>query len=87
MANWYGIDGIEFHFINQWADPEITYNGVRDTSGVTVESTMWERFHEDIREGILDAVEGDDDAFADYMLANADEVKELILMARGELEY
>ena len=81
MANWHGIDGIEFHYGGPWSDSEITFNDVRDTAGVTVEETMWERYVEDGGD------ETDFDAFSAYMQEHADEVKELILVARGELEY
>lgn len=90
MANWYNIDGIEFHFMGPWADFEITFDGVRDAAGVVVEDTMWERYTEDVPEP--DDYRGDNwgvyvDQFADYMRDNTDEVKDLIRMARGELEY
>lgn len=80
MANWYGIEGTEFHFNGPLADPEITFNGVRDDSLIDVENTMWEWFNEEVGTG-------NDNQFHAYMRDNADEVKELILMARGELEY
>lgn len=90
MANWYNIEGIEFHFISPWVDFEVTFEGVRDSVGVVVEDTMWERFTEEVPEP--DEHRGDNwgvyvDQFADYMRENADEVKNLIRMARGQLEY
>lgn len=80
MVNWYGIDGIEFHFNGPWNDPTITFEGVTDNEGVTVEGTMWERYSD---EGFTDPFDG----FEEFMRENSDEVKELILMARGEYEY
>lgn len=77
MANWYGIEGIEFHHINPWADFEITFEDVRDTAGVDVESTMWEQYTD---EGFTSP----DDQFVEYMQNNQDQVKDLIKLARGE---
>lgn len=88
MANWYNIDGIEFHFISPWADFEITFEGVRDSVGVVVEDTMWERFTEEFpppdeyqESGWCDYTT----QFAEYLRDNSDEVKDLIRMARGEV--
>ena len=75
MANWYGIQGIKFHFRSAWADSEITYKGVTDNANVIVEDTMWARFSE---EGGHDPY----DAFEEYMLAHAEDVMELIELAR-----
>ena len=77
MANWHGIDGIEFHFMGQWADPEITFQGIRDGAGVVVEMTLWERYVEDGGD------ETNFDAFSSYMRDNHDEVFYLIELARG----
>ena len=90
MANWYNIEGIEFHFISPWEDFEVTFEGVRDSVGVVVEDTMWERFTEEFPEP--DEHRGDNwgvyvDQFAEYLRDNSDEVKDLIRMARGQLEY
>lgn len=79
--DWYGIDGILFHFMGPWDDPEITYNGIRDNSGVIVEATMWERYVEDRTDNQLTSDPGE--PFARYMRDNADEVKYLIEVARG----
>ena len=88
MANWYNIEGIEFHFMGKWADFEITFEGVRDGAGVIVENSMWERYADDVPEP--EGYRGDNwgvyvDRFADYMRDNSDEVKDLIRMARGEV--
>lgn len=84
MANWYGIDGIQFHFNGLWADPTITFAGITDDSNITVEDTMWEMFNEDYPD-----YEGSPtgDHFSEYMRANVDYVKDLICLARGEVEY
>lgn len=79
--NWYGIEGILFHFMGPWDDPEITYDGVRDKSAVTVEETMWERYVEDRTDNQLTSDPGE--PFARYMRDNPDEVKYLIEVARS----
>lgn len=75
MANWYGIQGIEFHFRGPWADSEITYKGVTDNANVIVEATMWDRFSD---EGGND----DYDAFEEYMHGHTEDVMDLIDLAR-----
>lgn len=75
MTNWYGIDGIEFHFRGTNRDPEITFKGATDNSCVVVEDSMWEQYRAD--EATID--------FVWYMQDHADYVKELIQIARGTL--
>lgn len=89
MTNWYGIPEIELHFVNPWADFEITFDGIRDSSGVTVEDTMWSMYTDEFPEPDYfgDHYPAYADRFADYMRENADEVKDLIRMARGQFEY
>lgn len=73
--DWYGIEGIKF--LPRWnQDFQIEYKGVIDTAGVTAEETMWDRWsHEE---------NGNDDyeGFEQYMRDNANEVKDLIDLAR-----
>lgn len=91
MANWYGIPGIELIWtMPRDADNHILFEGVEDDSCVTVEDTMWSMYAEEVPEP--DDCRGDNwgvyvDRFSDYMLENADEVKDLIRMARGQIEY
>ena len=73
LPNWYGIKGIKYRFINEWADPEIIYKG-RRCSCYVVEDTMWERF---LEEGNPQDI----DAFDAYMLEHADNVRELCEIA------
>ena len=68
--DWYGIEGIKYHFINSWADPEIIWKG-RRCSCYEVEDTMWAEYLADGGD------ENDDKAFDKYMLDNADWVREL----------
>lgn len=84
MSNWYDIPGIEFHSGGIANDFQITFNGVRDYSGVMAEMTMWDMFSDEYPE----RAESPDYAelFEEYMRENADYVKQLILMDRGELE-
>ena len=82
MANWYGIDGIELHYNGPCEPWWITFNGVTDSSGVTVEETMWEMFTDSNDSNDYEDESGE---FSQYMRDNADVVKELILMVRGEL--
>ena len=69
---WYGIPGIKFIFVNEWADPLIEYKG-RRCSCFIIEDTMLERFHEDDL--------SDPEEFGRYMQENADEVYELCELA------
>lgn len=90
MANWYGIPGIKFIYMGNVSDPNISFEGVTDDACVTAEDTMWSMYTEEFPEP--DDYRGDNwgvyvDQFADYMLENADEVKNLIRMARGQIEY
>ena len=80
MANWYGIPGIEFHFTNAWADPQITYDGIRDSINVDVECALWDEYCEECNElGIEPDMY---DGLEDYMLRNAETVKDCIVMFR-----
>lgn len=91
MANWYNIPGIELIWTApRDADNHILFEGIEDDSCVTVEDTMWSMYNEEVPEP--DDCRGDNwgvyvDRFVDYMLENADEVKNLIRMARGQIEY
>lgn len=71
MANWYGIEGIKFIYINDFADPLIEWQGQRFSCYI-VEDTMWERYTDEHGED-ADAFGG----FVEYMQDNADDVKEL----------
>ena len=64
---WYGIPGIKFIYLNDWADPLIEYKGKKIDSYI-VEDTMWERFLED------GGQDQDFDAFYDYMRDHAYDV-------------
>lgn len=81
MANWYNIPGVEFHWMGNTADFQITYNGVRDSVGVDVEESFWTEFMEQF-EG-----EGEEflphdfflySIFEEYMKSHGDDVKALI---------
>ena len=69
--NWYGIKGITFIWHNEWADPEIEFEGnvlnVHD-----IEDVMWERYLEEHPE-----CDGDFDKFAEYMRREEEEIKEM----------
>lgn len=82
LPNWYGIEGIKFQYINDWADPRIWYKG-KDCSCYVVEDTMWERFWEDMGEEVMEAMTETErmGIFKSYMLDNADEVRELCEVA------
>lgn len=68
MANWYGIEGIEFVWRGAWSDPAITYQGVTDTINIDIENLMWEEFMEETGSDDLDE-------FAQYMLDNGENVR------------
>lgn len=90
MANWYGIPGIEFIWtMPRDSDNHILFEGVEDDSCVTVEDTMWSMYTDEYPEPDYSGEYYSDyvDRFSDYMLENADEVKDLIRMARGQIEY
>lgn len=78
--NWYGIEGIKF-IPRGNQDFQIEYKGVIDTTGVIVEETMWSRWNEEEN--------GNDDylGFEQYMRDSADDVKDLIDLAREGQEY
>lgn len=71
MANWYGIDGIDFHWRGAWADPEITLDGITDSICVDVEDAMWNDFEEDYPEK-------SELFFEQYMLENSETVKDRV---------
>lgn len=88
MSNWYGIDGIEFIVTSpRDSDNRIRFNGMEDDSNIVVEDTMWERYNEDFPASGCDDERDHVEGFVRYMNENADEVKDLILMARGQLEH
>ena len=80
LPNWYGIEGIGFVWHNEWADPEIEYNG-RRCSCFIVEDTMWERWIHDDYDNFVPERETDFEGFEKYMLDNADDVRELCELA------
>lgn len=80
--DWYGIPGIGYIWHNEWADPEIEYDGKRFSCHI-VEDTMWERYREECYER---DEEPDEDKFGDYMRENADEVRELARIAAESRE-
>lgn len=86
---WYDIPGIEFIYMGNVSDPNISFEGVTDNSCVTVEDTMWSMYTEEFPEPDYSGGHYSDyvDRFSDYMRDNADEVKNLIRMARGQIEY
>ena len=82
MVNWYGIDGIAYHPDSTTGAFEVTYNGIRDDSGMYAEDMMLVDFHEDIDEGLIDADPDDNEAFVEYMRENSHNVKDYIVAAR-----
>ena len=78
MANWYGIKSVRFIWHGEWSDPEIAYKGMVVNCYV-VEDTMWEKYKNYCEENNQNVDEND--GFEQYMLENADEVKELIELA------
>ena len=76
VANWYGISGIDFHFRGTNTDPEITFDGITDSICVDVEQLMWGYYRED-------HPDEPDEFFDQYMLDNAEEVKDRIRDFRG----
>ena len=88
MANWYGIAGIEFIVTSpRNSDNRILFEGVEDDSSVIVEDTMWERYNEDFPAADYDDERDYETGFVRYMNENAEEVKDLIRMARGQLSH
>ena len=84
MSDWYGIEGIEFHYKGAWNDPNITFEDITDDANIDVEGTMWERYNEMLSENAFLA--DIHDGFAAYMHQERDEVRYLIRMARGQVE-
>lgn len=80
LPNWYGISDVGFICHGEWSDPEIEYKGKR-INATGVEDTMWERWIRDDDGKLIDGRESDDDGFKKFMLANANEVYELIELA------
>lgn len=76
MANWYGIDGIEFIWHNEWADPEIEYKGLRWPSW-TIEDALYDSYKE------IKSSHEDDGGFTQYVKDNAVEYLEDCLYGLG----
>ena len=88
MSNWYGIAGVELVVtVPRDSDNNIRFEGVTDNSNVIVESTMWERYNEDFPPSGFDSADDYETCFVRYMNENADDVKDLIRMARGQLSH
>ena len=88
MINWYGIAGIEFIITSpRDSDNHILFEGVEDDSNVIVEGTMWERYNEGFPPSDFASADDYETHFFRYMNENADEVKDLIRMARGQLSH
>ena len=88
MSNWYGIAGIEFIVtVPRDSDNHILFEGMEDDSNVIVEGTMWERFSDEFPASNFDSADDYETCFVRYMNENADDVKDLIRMARGQLSY
>ena len=88
MSNWYGIDGVEFVVtVPRDSDNHILFEGVEDDANVIVESTMWERFNEDFPASDFESAWDYENRFVQYMNENADDVRDLIRMARGQLSH
>lgn len=83
--DWYGIPDIGFIYHGDYSDPEIEYKGKRINSTI-VENTMWYDYTHDEFDRYIPEREFDQEGFSDYMLANKEEVYELIENAmEGEL--
>lgn len=78
LPNWYGIKDIGFIWHGEWSDPDIEYKGKRINATI-VENTMWERYIDDCE---MFGTSADVDGFGRYMVANQEEVYELIELAR-----
>ena len=74
--DWYGIEGIKFIWVNTQSDPLIEYKGKR-CSCYIIEDTMWQRWTYPDDKNYSEENAKDEKGFAQYMLDNADEVKEL----------
>lgn len=85
---WYDIPGIEYIVtMPRDSDNHILFEGVEDDSCIVVEETMWDRFTEEFPDLDTKNYGTYEYQFADYMLENAGEVKDLIRVARGQFEY
>lgn len=62
----YGIKGIEFHYINEYSDPYLVYNG-HYFNYYDIESAFWERYKEE-------KPDGNENDFINYMNENAPDV-------------
>lgn len=80
--DWYGIPNIGFIYHNDWADPEIEYDGEILNSHI-VEDSMWSIYTEDCEET---GKKSNTDEFAIYMKEHADDVYYLIELALGRIE-
>lgn len=78
--NWYGIKGLEFVWRGTQSDSGVRYKGVLVNATIP-EDTMWDRFIRDESDEVVPERETDYDGFSQYMHDNADEVKELVIMA------
>lgn len=83
---WYDIPGIEYIVtVPRDSDNHILFEGVEDDACIDVEDTMWDMFTEEFPDHDTKNYGTYADQFTDYMIENADEVKYLIRMARGQL--
>lgn len=80
--NWYGIPDIGFIYHNDWADPELEYDGEILNSHI-VEDSMWSIYTEDCEET---EKKPSTDEFEIYMKKHADDVYYLIELALGRIE-
>lgn len=80
--DWYGIPDVGFIYHNEWADPELEYDGEILNSHI-VEDSMWAQYREDCEE---DGIEPDMDGFEVYMKEHAYDVYYLIELALGRIE-
>lgn len=76
IRNYYGIEGLRYIYLNDWADPLLEYNGVM-FSVYYVEDTMWYRWTHDDDDNHLSEREADEAGFEQYMMANKAEIIEL----------
>ena len=85
---WYDIPGIEFIYtMPRDSDNHILFEGVEDDSNIIVEDTMWDMFNEEFPDHDAKNFGTYEDQFEAYMIDNEEEVKGLIRMTRGQIEY
>lgn len=77
--NWYGIEDIGFIWCGTQSDAKIEYDGCV-YNATTIEDAMWYEWTHDDEGNYLPERANDEDGFAQFMRANDEDVRELIVM-------